>query len=347
MGMPYCNTSLNIKEAAIKAIHENHTFYTSNFGITELRSAIADEYNKTHVVKVNFGNVLVTNGVAQALFLSMFSILDEGDEVLVPDPGYVGYYINGNMMKGKIIYYPLSIENEFGIIADDIISRITDKTKLICLNSPSNPTGGINSDEELNKLADYCQSREIFIISDEVYSNLNYSGKQLPSISNHISLDKLLVLNGISKEFAMTGWRIGWIITSTENVKQLLKGHQVMASCACSISQYAALEAVRSKNDEVIKSLAHNREVMKEGLKKIKNIRYCIPKGGMYFFADFSHYGDDMELAIKLIDHTNVVTIPGTAFGKLGAGFLRLSYGTTPEDIAKGLELIQRFLESQ
>lgn len=345
MGMPYCYTPENIKMAGIEAINNNKTFYTSNYGIPELRAAIANDYSKSQSISVSSENIMVTFGVAEALFMILFSILDKDDEILIPDPGYIAYSIVANMLKSRIKNYQIRIENEFGLRAEEIISKVTNKTRMIVLNSPSNPTGGVNNGEELKKLAEFCREREIFLLSDEVYANLNYTEQSLISISRYIDLDKLIITGGVSKEFSMTGWRIGWLITSLENIAQFLKAHQVIASCASSVSQYATLEAVKTKNKSVIDSLSENRLVMEKELSMFKNVKYVTPKGGMFFFADFSYYGDDKELAMKILEKINVITIPGSAFGESGKGFLRLSFGADPDSISVGLSKIRKFLE--
>ena len=346
IGMPYCNTPGIIKDSAFEAIKNNKTFYTSNLGMIELREAIAERYNKCHNQTISSSNVLITVGVAEAIFLSLFSLLEFNDEVLLPDPGYVGYDIPVQMMGCKVIKYPLFFENKFAVKSEDVIRKISDNTKVVILNSPGNPTGGVNSDYEIKQICEFCSQRGIVIISDEVYSRLNYTTGEFDSVGRYMSLDDALILDGVSKEFAMTGWRIGWIISGIENIKQLVKVHQVMASCASSVSQYAAMEAIKLNNSEVLQALVKNREIMGKILSQIPNIRYFIPKGGLYYFADFSFFGNDNDLAVKLLDEANVVTIPGSAFGPLGKGFLRLSFGARPEEIKTGMMKIKNILEN-
>lgn len=345
LGMPYCNTPSDVKKNAIESILNNKTFYTSNYGLFELRKAIAFKYNKRHNHKISHNNVLITIGVAEAIFISIFSILDSGDEVLIPDPGYPGYYITSNMLSANIVTYPLNSLNKFSIKADDVISRISDKTKIIILNSPSNPTGGINTSGELQKIASYCEKRNICIISDEVYSNLLYSDIEVDSISNYLSLNKTFILDGVSKEFSMTGWRIGWIISSEENISELVKVHQVMSSCATSISQYAAIKAIESENKEIILLLSKNRDIMAKELKKINNISFYEPLAGLYFFIDVSKFGNDIEIAEHILDKVNVITIPGSAFGRNGNGYLRISFGANPDEVEEGTKRLNYFFE--
>jgi aspartate/methionine/tyrosine aminotransferase len=344
IGMPYCYTPDNIREAASRAIEDNKTFYTSNLGLFELREIIAEDYNKTSPTKIDASNILITAGVAEAIFLSLFSLLNAEDEILLPDPGYTGYTIPAQMIGCGICRYPLYYDNNFSFKSEDIIDRVTARTKVILLNSPGNPTGGINSPDELSKLGEFCQGKGICILSDEIYAKL--SSSVVESVNQHISVENLIVMNGISKEFAMTGWRIGWIISSRENIKQLVKVHQVMVSCASSISQYAAMEAVKSQNKEVVVAIDNNKALMARELSKIPNIRFFTPRAGLYYFPDFSYYGNDYELAMKILEEANVVTIPGSAFGSMGKGFLRLSFGAKPEDIISGLSKINQLLQN-
>lgn len=346
IGMPYCFTPEVIKKYAIESITNNKTFYSSNYGINELRDSIASHYNKKHRNPITSKNVLVTVGVAEAIFISLFSIIKPDDEVIIPDPGYPGYFITLKMLSSKILTYPLFFSNKFSFSANDIIEKVTENTKAIILNSPSNPTGGINSSQELQKIAEYCKNKNICVISDEVYSNLNYSNLKIDSISNYLSLDNCFVLDGVSKEFSMTGWRIGWIISSEQNINNLVKVHQVVTSCASTISQYAALKALSSDTNEVILALSENRKIMQSKLSDIKQIEYYTPDSGLYFFVDFSKYGNDILLAEKILEYANVITVPGSAFGKNGKGFLRLSFGAEPEKIIIGLEKIKKYLET-
>jgi aspartate/methionine/tyrosine aminotransferase len=346
IGMPYCNTPDNIKDAAFEAIKNNKTFYTSNLGMIELRDAIAERYNKCHDKTISASNILITVGVAEAIFLSLFSLLECGDEVLLPDPGYMGYSLPVQMIGCKVNRYPLLFENQFAVRSEDVIGRITERTKVLILNSPGNPTGGVNSDSEIKQICYFCSQKGITIISDEVYANLNYSVNDFYSVSHYMSLDETMILNGVSKEFGMTGWRVGWIISSVENIKELVKVHQVMASCSSSISQCAAIDAIRSDNKDVVKLLEINKELMGNMLSNISNIRYFIPKGGLYYFVDFSFFGDDNVLAMKILEEANVITIPGSAFGTLGRGFLRLSFGARPEEIKTGMAKIKNILEN-
>ena len=343
IGMPYCFTPDNIKQAAIDSINNNKTFYTSNYGLPELRKLIAERYREPDN-NYDESNVMVTIGVTEAIFLILFSLAEPGSEIILSDPGYPGYNISAAMNGFSIKHYPLYFEDKFSVRAGDVIKLITPNTKAIVLNSPGNPTGGINSIEELRKIVDYINGKDIFIISDEVYRTLNYSNNEIASFSGLLKPEKLFVLDGVSKEFGMTGWRIGWIVSDSKNIATLIKAHQVMVSCAPAMSQYAAIEALTKNNKEVIQAMSYNKNLMSELLDGIPNVKYFVPDGGLYYFADFSSYGDDETLALKILENTDVITVPGSGFGEMGRGFLRLSFGAHPEDIRTGVERIKNYL---
>jgi len=343
LGMPFSTTPDEVKRAATHAIENNKTFYTTNQGLRPLRKMIASRYSEEKGVTLSAENVIINIGVAQAIFQSMFSVLQLGDEVLIPDPGYPAFVNIAKMLGAKPVAYPLFLENDFSLIARDIIQKITTKTRMIVLNSPGNPTGGIHRQEELKALASCLADTDIAILSDEVYSHLNYHDKLFPAPVLYIPFDRLIILSGVSKEFAMTGWRIGWTISTTENIRELLKTHLYMVSCASAISQHAALYALRSHNIEISKAMSANYKITIQGLEKIPNIRYMIPQAGIYFFIDVSYFGSADDLAYKILDKNNVITIPGNAFGVNGKNFLRLSFGAPPDVLEKGMEQLQHF----
>lgn len=345
IGKPFCNTPDNIKKAGLSAIEKNFTAYTETAGIYELRQAVAEQFRKRKGIKVVADNVLITCGVAEAVFVSMFSMLQKGDEVLVPDPGYPAYAAIAGMTDSRPVPYPLYRKNRFGAAAGDIIPLINPKTRIIILNSPSNPTGGITDSRELKKIGGYIADRDICVISDEVYTQLNFSGNAVSSISDFSSLDRVMILSGVSKEFSMTGWRLGWIISSEDNIKELSKTHLFMVSCACSISQKAAVEAVSSESDQVKKILSLNRELMADGLKVVSDIEYMIPDAGLFVFVDVSRYGSGDKIAQRILKEVNVVTIPGSGFGEKGRDFIRLSFGAQAKDINEGLLRLKDFFK--
>ncbi len=348
IGIPYCSTPSSVKDKTSSAVTQNYTTYTDTRGITELREAVAKRYNQDHNVNITADNVLITCGAAEAAFISMFSFLREKNEVLIPDPGYPAYPSIAKLLEASPVTYTLTIGNQFGIQAEEIFSKINSHTKIIMLNSPSNPTGGINDKNELKKIAEYIKDNEdICIISDQIYSRLNYSHAPVASLSDYLDLDKIILISGVSKEFSMTGFRIGWAVSSEQNISELTKIHLYQVSCAPSLSQWAAVEALYSGSEEVKQYMLQNRNLMLHELKKITNLNYIIPQAGLYFFVDVSHYGSGDEICNKLLKEAEVLTIPGSGFGKAGTNYIRLSFGTRPDDIKEGMERLQKFFNSK
>ena len=347
IGKPFCPTPSPIKEKACAALRENYTSYTPTRGFTELREAVAERYNREFNITITSDNVLITCGVAEAIFTSMFSQLRKNDEVLIPDPGYPAYAAVAELSEARPVFYSLSFENKFSIRAEDIIPLLRTRTKIIIFNSPSNPTGGINEKKELEKIARYLKNKKICVISDQVYNKLNYTHQPLASLTDFLNLDNLILLSGVSKEFSMTGWRIGWALSSPENIAELAKSHLYQVSCAPSLSQKAALEALHSGSEEVKNIMLNNRNLMLSGLKKINDLKYIIPGAGLYFFVDVSAYGNGDTICQEILNTVEVITIPGSGFGKNGKNYIRISFGANPEDIKEGMKRLQQFFNSK
>jgi len=348
IGIPYCSTPSSVKNKISSAVSKNYTTYTNTRGIPELREAVVKRYNQDHNVNITADNVLITCGAAEAVFISMFSLLRENDEVLIPDPGYPAYPSVAKLLEASPVPYTLTIGNQFGIQAEDIISKINSHTKIIILNSPSNPTGGINDNNELKKITEYIKdNEEICIISDQIYSKLNYAHNPVASIIDYLDLDKIILISGVSKEFSMTGFRIGWAVSSEQNITELTKTHLYQVSCAPSLSQWAAVEALHSGSEEVKQYMLQNRNLMMHKLKEITNLNYILPQAGLYFFVDVSYYGSGDEICHQILNEVEVITIPGSGFGKAGRDYIRLSFGTSPEDIEEGMKRLQKFFNSK
>jgi aspartate/methionine/tyrosine aminotransferase len=338
IGRPFCETPQSIKNAAIEAINSNKTYYTSNLGIKELREVVSERYHYG-----NFENVLVTVGVAEAIYIAMISFLDKEDEVLIPNPGYLAYKPIGDMIGCKVNSY--SLNKKYQLDFDDIKIKITNKTKMIIINNPGNPTSAIFNKSDLEKLIKIANDNNIIILSDEVYKGLVYTDEKCVSIADINMNENIIVLSGVSKEFSMTGWRVGWIYSVKENINQMVKPHLYINSCAASISQYAAYEALKNNTREVVNQLKENKLIMKYYLDKIPNINYVDSNFGLYYFIDISEYGDDEIISKDILKIKNTLTIPGIAFGSNGKGYLRLSFGANPEEIKEGMKrLIDYFI---
>ncbi len=341
LGMPFLKTQKRVKAKAINAIKNDKTFYTPTQGLNELRKVVSARFD-SHL-NLDERNVLVTNGATQAIFALMFSLLGPKDTVLVPDPGYPLYEAIAKMLKCNVEKYTLALEKNFTPNIDEISEKIGDKTTLIVLNSPQNPTGSVIREKTLKEFAAMIEEKEnVFVLSDEVYAGLTYEG-MVPSASSFLPLERAYIVSGVSKEFSMTGWRIGWLVSSRWNVSQVLKAHTYMVSCISGINQVAALEALKSHTSFVKDAMKVNRSLTIEKLAKIPHIKYKIPAGGIYVFVDVSAYGDGESVANALLESENVITIPGTAFGKMGKKFIRVSFGTEFENLKEGLEAMGRF----
>ena len=342
LGMPFLKTTDLVKMRAIEAIRNDQTFYTPNQGLKVLREEVAKKHSKETGLKISGENVLITNGATQAIFTLMFSLLNPGDEILIPDPGYPLYEAIAKMLRCKVKRYTLFWEKDFDIDVDEISRKISDKTALIVLNSPNNPTGTVFKEETLKHFAFLLESRNISVLSDEIYKGLSYEGVAM-SISSFLPLEKVYVISGVSKEYSMSGWRIGWIISSRQNISQVLKAHMYTVSCISGINQIAATAALKLGDRGVRNAMRFNRDLALRELDKVPLIKYKKPVGGIYIFVNVSAYGDGKEIADALLKRENVITIPGIAFGEQGRDFIRISFGVDPETLKKGLNSIRRF----
>ena len=339
IGRPFCKTPDYIKKAAIDAINNDETYYSSNYGIKALRSEIAKRYNKG-----NFNNALVTIGAAEGIYLVMRSILKTGDEVLIPNPGYLAYEPIGKLTDASCKFYELT--NNYQIDFKSLLNNLSDQTKMIIINNPGNPTGVAFKEEDLESLVQLANERNIIVLSDEAYQGLNYNGTRIKSVYEYDHTGNVIALSSVSKEFSMTGWRIGWIYADQDLINEMVKHHLLMNSCASTISQYAALEGLKNNKGIVISQLKKNKEMMARALESIEHIKYVHTEAGLYYFIDVSFYGNDDEIGMALLNKKNVLTIPGSAFGSKGKGHLRLSFGAKPDDIKEAMNRIIDFFKN-
>ncbi|SHM88961.1 aminotransferase A [Gracilibacillus kekensis] len=348
IGQPDFPTPHHVKEKTKDAIDKNHTTYTPNAGILSLRKAITDFNNYNYHLNYNYeSEVIVTVGASQAIDVTLRTILNEGDEVILPGPVYPGYEPLITLAGGIPVHIDTR-ENQFKITAQQIEQMITDKTKAIIIPYPSNPTGVTLSKAELEEIASVINKHDVFLIADEIYSELIYKDTHV-SIGSFMNIrDKVIIINGVSKSHSMTGFRIGYILAAEWLTKQMLKVHQYNVSCASSISQYGALEAIENgQNDsmEMKEIYQLRRDYVYDRLKKMNVVTY-LPTGGFYFFVDISHLKEDsFTVALKLVEEAKVALVPGSAFSRFGEGFLRLSYAYDLETIKEGLDRIEPFIK--
>ena len=347
IGEPDFDTPRNIKDAAIKALNEGYTHYVPSAGIPELRQAIADYISKTRNLKVAPEEVVVTPGGKPIMFYTILALVNPGDEVLYPNPGFPIYESLINFVGAKPIPIPLEEKNDFSLDREYVKKMITKKTKLIILNSPENPTGGVLSREDLKVVADSISGRnDAFVLSDEIYSRIIYEGKHESITAFPGMKDKTILLDGFSKTYAMTGWRLGYGVMHKDlalKVAQLMTNSN---SCTSAFTQMAGVEALTGPQNEaerMVSEFKKRREVIVDGLNKIKGITCKKPRGAFYVFPNIEGTGMDCrKLGEHLLNNAGVAVLPGTSFGKYGEGHLRLSFANSVENIKKALERIAR-----
>jgi len=343
LGEPGFETPKHIIEAGIKGLLEGKTKYTPNAGIKELRDAIAWKLKKENNINCDPDkNLIVCAGATQALMLLMVTLVNPGDEVIIQGPNWPDYRGQIDMVNGKTVYARVSEENEFKMTADVIEPLITEKTKLIIINSPSNPTGGVLDWDDLQKIADLVKKHKIFIISDEPYEKLVYDGFKQRSLAEIPGLeDYVITVNSLSKTYAMTGFRVGYICANEKITENLIKLHENMIASVPEPMQLAAAQALYNGEEDVRKMLegyTKNRNLIVEGLNKIKGFSCLAPKGAFYVFPNITEFNmTSSETAEYILHKTHVVTSPGSAFGDGGEGFLRICYASQYDKIEEAL----------
>ena len=343
IGMPYCPASVEVKQAIVQALEDDETFYTPNAGISLLREEVALRYTHQGKGSVSLENVLITTGAAQGLFLVMLSLLSPGDTVLLPDPGYPAYRNIAAFLGCRIETYGFDYE-KMTVDSGEFFEKCSKNPEMIILNAPSNPTGTVLTNEQYGELALLLEKTDSFVVSDEVYGALSYDTPFLSAI-RFLPQERTLVLSSLSKESALTGLRIGWCLSNPGIINKLKIIHQHMVSCASSLSQWAAVEAVRIGGERIRTRMKNNRALMESFLKKIPGFEFIRPPGGLYYFVNVSAYSGGRCFAEDLLKKEQVITIPGEAFGERGGDFVRISFGTSPEDIVEGCGRIRRYVD--
>ena len=345
IGEPDMETPENISKAGIQAIKEKKTHYVPSIGVLELRKAVQDEVEKTRGYRPDLEQIVITPGLKPGIFFSMLSIVNPGDEVIFQDPGYPTYGSVSSFIGAKSVRVPLLEENEFRMNPDDIKERITKKTKLIIVNSPQNPTGSVMTKSELEELAELAEEHDIFVVSDEIYSKMTYETDHYTPTARDQAKERTVLLDGFSKYYAMTGWRLGYMIAPTKMVERLQDFLVSAISCTASPIQWAGIEALTGNQDFISKMMARfkeKRDKIVKGLNSIKNFTCLSPKGAFYAFPNITKTGmNSQECADHLLYNAGVAVLPGTAFGPYGEGYLRFSYATTLENIDAAIERIK------
>ena len=346
IGEPDFDTAKNIKDAAVKALYDGYTHYVQAAGIPELREAIAEYISKTRKIDVDPEEVVVTPGAKPIMFFAILACVNPGEEVLYQNPGYPIFESLINFVEAKPVPIPLKEENDFRIDHEYVKEKITKKTKMIIINSPQNPTGGILTREDLKLIADCIANRDdVLVFSDEIYSRIIYEGEHESIASLPGMKDKTILLDGFSKTYAMTGWRLGYGVMRKDIAEKVTKLMINSNSCTCAFVQMAGVEALRGPQHsvrEMVEEFKRRREVIISGLNDIEKIRCKKPRGAFYAFPNISETGmTSHEFADYLLNEAGVAVLPGTAFGKYGEGYLRLSFATSTENIKKALTRIE------
>jgi len=350
IGEPDFDTPNNIKEAAIKAMKAGYTHYVPAAGIPELRTATAEYLSKSRGINVDPDEVVVTPGAKPIIFFSILACVEPGDEVMYPNPGFPIYESMVNFLGAKPVPMPLKEENDFAIDNDDTVDKITKKTKMIILNSPGNPAGGVLTKDNLEVIADRIKGRDdVLVLTDEVYSQIIYEGKHLSIASLAGMKDKTILLDGFSKTYAMTGWRLGYAAMRKDLAQKVTQLMINSNSCTCAFNQMAGVEALRGPQDEpkkFVEEFRRRREVIVDGLNKIKGITCKKPRGAFYVFPNVKSFRtESKKLADHILQDAGVAVLSGTAFGSYGEGYLRLSFANSVENIKKAMERISESLK--
>ncbi len=345
IGEPDFDTPSNIKEAAVKAMKAGYTHYVPAAGIPELRNAIAEYLSRSRDIKVDPDEVVVTPGAKPIIFFSILACVEPGDEVMYPNPGFPIYESMINFVGAKPVPMPLKEENDFRIDNEDTAKKITKKTKMIILNSPENPTGGVLSKDNLEAVTDRIKGRDdVFVLSDEVYSQMPYEGRHMSIASFPTMKDKTILLDGFSKTYAMTGWRLGYAAMRKDLAQKVTQLMINSNSCTCAFTQMAGVEALRGPQTEstkMVEEFRRRREVIVSGLNSIKGITCKKPQGAFYVFPNVKSFGmESKKLADIILQKAGVAVLSGTAFGAYGEGYLRLSFANSVENIQKAVKRI-------
>ena len=349
VGEPDFVTPWEIRESAIYSLERGYTSYTSNYGLLGLREAISDQmYEKDGTFYDPEREILITCGVSEAYDLAIRTITDPGDEIIVVEPCYVSYQPCVTLSGGEPISLPTSMEDGFVPTPEEIEQRITDKTKAIVISYPNNPTGATMNKKRMEEIADIVSEYDLIVISDEIYDDLTYNEKHVSFSSLNGMKDRTILLNGFSKAYAMTGWRIGYLAANEEIVDGAVKIHQYSMICAPIISQMAAIEAIVSGEKgkmEMIREYNRRRRMVVKRLNEM-GLDTFEPNGAFYAFPSIKEYSGSEEFSERLLREKRVAVVPGNAFGECGEGFVRISYAASRETIIEAMDRIGEFLES-
>ncbi len=349
VGEPDFDTPWHVREEGIYSLEKGKTFYTSNFGLKPLRQEISNYIHRTQNTEYDPNSeIIVTVGGSEAIDIGIKAIVNEGDEVIIPQPSYVSYEPCTILANAKPVIINLKAENEFRLTPDELSAAITDKTKILILPFPNNPTGSIMEKSDLEAIAKIIIEKDLYVISDEIYSELTYKNKHISIASLPGMKQRTILINGFSKAYAMTGWRLGYACAPAEIIRQMMKIHQYTIMCAPTTSQYAAVEALKNGDADVIimrQSYNQRRRFLLNAFKEM-DIECFEPFGAFYVFPSIKQFGmTSEEFATRLLQEEKVAAVPGTAFGESGEGHLRISYAYSLDNLKLAMERFKNFVE--
>lgn len=349
VGEPDFDTPWHIRDEGIYSLEKGRTFYTSNSGLKDLKKEIAVYLQRSQGVSYDYNHeIFVTVGGSEAIDVALRAMLNPGDEVLIPQPSYVSYEPCTVLADGVPVFINLKEENQFRLTAQELRDAITDKTKILILPFPNNPTGAIMEKEDLEAIAEIIEEKDLFVISDEIYGELTYKGKHSSIVSLPGMKERTILINGFSKAYAMTGWRLGYACGPRIILEQMLKIHQFAIMCAPTTSQYAAVEALKNGEEDVEEMReAYNqrRRYLMHAFKEM-GLECFEPYGAFYVFPSIKEFGmTSDEFATRLLQEEKVAVVPGTAFGDCGEGYLRISYAYSLENLKVALGRLSHFIQ--
>ena len=348
VGEPDFETPWHVRKAGITSLEQGKTFYTSNSGLKELRTEIGAYMDRKYGLSYDEDDILITVGGSEGIDMMLRAILNEGDEVIVPEPSYVSYVPCVIMAGGTPVTIDLQDKYEFRLQPEELEKTITKKTKALILPYPNNPTGAVMEEEDLQKLVDIIEKNDLYILSDEIYAELTYTGKDHVSIAQFPGMkERTVIINGFSKAYAMTGWRMGYACGPREIIDQMRKLHQYCIMCAPTTSQYAAIEAIKNGDEDIQmmrESYNERRRIVVHLLREM-GLPTFEPLGAFYVFPCIKEFGmSSEEFATRLLEEEEVAIVPGTAFGDSGEGFLRISYAYSIENLKEALSRLEKFI---
>lgn len=349
VGEPDFDTPWHIRDEGIYALERGRTFYTSNSGLKDLRQEISNYLKRTQNIEYNSAKeILVTVGGSEAIDIGLRAVINPGDEVIIPQPSYVSYEPCAVLAGAKTVIINLKAENDFRLKPEELLAAITDKTKVLILPYPNNPTGAIMEQKDLEDIAKTVIEKDILVMSDEIYSALTYKDKHVSIASLPGMKERTILINGFSKAYAMTGWRLGYACAPKEIIQQMTKIHQFAIMCAPTTSQYAAIEALKNGDDDVeTMRQAYNqrRRFLLHAFKEI-GLQCFEPFGAFYVFPSIKEFNmTSEEFATRFLKEEKVAVVPGTAFGECGEGYLRISYAYSIENLKIAIERLKNFVE--